>query len=204
MAANYVVLSTAMALPYIGAVAVRRIRIFGDPILRQHASPVGEFDASLERLVADLTETLVDADGVGLAAPQIGVGLRVFVYAVVDPTSPAVGTLQHIVNPLLVEQDDEQIDEDEGCLSIPGLKYQLARSRRVVATGFDCHGEPLRIEGTERLARCLAHETDHLDGVMFIDRLDPERRKLALREIRQMVLDGEEVQVKASPHRPLV
>jgi peptide deformylase len=185
-------------------VAVRRIRIYGDPVLRQKAAAVADFDASVVRLVTDLRETLTDAGGVGLAAPQIGVGLRAFVYGVVDPESPDVGTIQHIINPVIVEEDPEQIEDEEGCLSIPGVNYDVRRSRRVVAIGYDCHGEPLRIEGTERLARCLAHETDHLDGVMFIDRLDPERRKQAMREIRQMLLEGETVHVKASPHQPLM
>ncbi len=184
--------------------AVRRIRTFGDPVLRQTSRPVADFDSTLRGLVADLRETLTDAGGVGLSAPQIGVGLRVFVYGVIDPASPQAGAIQHIVNPVLVEQAEEQIEDEEGCLSIPGLSYPLRRPERVVATGFDCHGEPVRIEGTERLARCLAHETDHLDGVLFIDRLDKDRRKAALREIRHMLLDGEMVQVKDSPHRELM
>src|SRR5260370_2974616 len=131
--------------------AVRGIRTFGDPVLRQPAQAVADFDSSLGRLVADLSETLADAGGAGLAAPQIGVGLRVFVYGVVDQTSPGVGTIQHIVNPVLVHQAEEQIEDEEGGLSIPGLSYQLARPRRVVATGLDCHGEPPRVDGSERL-----------------------------------------------------
>ena len=183
---------------------VRRIRTFGDPVLRQTARPVGDYDTSLRGLVADLRETLTEAGGVGLSAPQIGVGLRVFVYGIVDPASPLAGTIQHIVNPVLVEQAEQQIEDEEGCLSIPGLSYPLLRPQRVVATGFDCHGEPLRIEGTERLARCLAHEADHLDGVLFIDRLDRDRRKAALREIRHLLLDGEMVTVKESPHEQMI
>ncbi len=182
--------------------AVRRIRTLGDPVLRQRALAVADFDAPLRRLVADLSETLADADGAGLAAPQIGVGLRVFVYRVLDEASPAFGTIRHLVNPVLVEQAESQIEDEEGCLSIPGVSYPLARPERVVASGFDCHGEPLRVEGTERLARCIAHETDHLDGVLFIDRLDTERR--TLREIRELVLDGEMVRVRVSPHQPLM
>jgi peptide deformylase len=126
----------------------------------------------------------------------------VFIYGVADATSPDVGQIHHLVNPVVVEQAKENVTDEEGCLSIPGLAYPLARSRRVVATGFDMHGEPLRIEGSERLARCLAHETDHLDGILFIDRLDPEARKAAMREIRLMLLDGQTVQVKTSPHPP--
>ena len=181
---------------------VRSIRLFGDPVLRQKAVPVTDFDASLERLVADLSETLVDAAGAGLAAPQIGVGLRVFVYGVMDPDTPGQAGVHHIVNPVLVEQSVEQVEDEEGCLSIPGVTYELARPWRIVATGSDVHGEPVRVEGSERLARCLAHETDHLDGVLFVDRLDPERRKAAMREIRLLLMEGEQVRVKESPHTP--
>lgn len=183
---------------------VRSIRLFGDPVLRQKATPVTDFDRSLERLVSDLSDTLVDAGGAGLAAPQIGVGLRVFVYGVMDPDTPGEAGVHHIINPVLVEQSAEQIEDEEGCLSIPGLTYELARPWRIVATGSDCHGEPVRVEGSERLARCLAHETDHLDGILFVDRLDPERRKAAMREIRLLLLEGEDVRVKESPHsRPM-
>ena len=179
---------------------VRPIRLFGDPVLRERAAPVADFDRSLRRLVSDLSETLVDAGGAGLAAPQIGVGLRVFVYGVLDPDTPEEAGVHHIVNPVLVEQSAEEVEDEEGCLSIPGVTYDLVRPWRIVATGFDCNGEPVRVEGTERLARCLAHETDHLDGVLFVDRLDPERRKAALREIRRLLLEGEEIRVKESPH----
>jgi peptide deformylase len=184
--------------------SVRPIRIFGDPILRTKATAVADFDRALDRLVTDLCETLVDAGGAGLAAPQIGVGLRAFAFIVTDRDDPDYREVRHIVNPVLVEQDTEAIEDVEGCLSIPGLTYQLARPRRIVATGFDRHGEPVTIEGTERLARCLAHETDHLDGVLFIDRLDPDTRKRAMREIRELVLAGEDVTVKRSPHGPMV
>ena len=184
--------------------SIRKIRIYGDPVLRRKAIEVEDFDKQLERLVSDLTDTLVDSNGSGLAAPQIGVGLRVFVYARPGEASRDVSAIGHIVNPELVEQDDEMIDDEEGCLSIPGLAYDLPRPRRIVATGSDVHAEPVRIEGTERLARCLAHETDHLDGVLFVDRLDPERRREAMRDIRRMLLEGEDVKVKVSPHtRPL-
>jgi peptide deformylase len=184
--------------------AVRPIRIFGDPVLRSTATAVTEFDVDLRRLVTDLTETLADAAGAGLAAPQIGVGLRVFAYVVTDQSTEDYGSMGHVVNPVLVEQSPDAIEDIEGCLSLPGLEYQLARPVRVVAEGFDQHGEPVRIDGTERLARCLAHETDHLDGVLFIDRLDPETRKAAMAEIRELVLAGEEVRVKRSPHSGLL
>jgi peptide deformylase len=185
-------------------VAVRPIRTFGDPVLRSTATPVTDFDTELRRLVTDLTETLEDAVGAGLAAPQIGVGLRVFAYVVTDESMDEYGSMSHIVNPVLVEESPESVEDIEGCLSLPGLEYELARPGRVVAEGLDQHGEPVRIEGTERLARCLAHETDHLDGVLFIDRLDAATRRRALHEIRERVLAGEEVLVKRSPHSGLL
>jgi peptide deformylase len=184
--------------------ALRPIRIVGDPVLRSTAEPVTDFDGSLRRLVTDLTETLADAAGAGLAAPQLGVGLRVFAYVVTDQSMEEYGSMGHVVNPVLVEQSSDTIEDAEGCLSLPGLEYELARPGRVVAEGFDQHGEPLRIEGTERLARCLAHETDHLDGVLFIDRLDPVTRRRALQEVRERVLAGEDVRVKRSPHSGLL
>ena len=174
---------------------VRQIRTWGDPVLRQKAGEVVDFDQSLRRLIDDLGDTLLDAGGAGLAAPQIGVGQRVFVYG-------RDGEIHHIVNPLIVDVSvDDEVVDTEGCLSIPGLVYDLARPRRAVARGFDVYGDPVEIDGTERLARCLAHETDHLDGVLFIDRLPDDERKRALREIRELILAGEDVRVGGtSPH----
>lgn len=162
-----------------------------------------DFDKSLRRLVADLEDTMVDANGAGLAAPQIGVPLRVFTYAVHGDDADGPTRIGHLVNPVMVEVDAEEIEDEEGCLSVPGVSYPLRRSRRVVAKGQDLHGEPATVEGTERLARALLHETDHLDGVIFIDRLDPEVRKRAMRELREMALAGEDIVVKRSPHAPL-
>jgi peptide deformylase len=174
-------------------VSIRPIRLFGDPVLRTPADPVTTFDAELRKLVADLTDTMKDAPGLGLAAPQIGVGLRVFTYYVDD----VVG---HLINPSLQLSDEVEIDE-EGCLSFPGLSYPTSRAYRTVARGFDMHGEPITIEGSGQLARCVQHETDHLDGVLFIDRLDPTQRKLAMKEIRAAEWWGEPVPlVKVSPH----
>jgi len=174
-------------------VAVQPIRLFGDPILRTPAERVTDFDKELRLLVRDLTETLTDAQGAGIAAPQIGVGLRVFVYAIDD----AAG---HLVNPDLSLSDDEQ-DGEEGCLSLPGLTYPCKRAMRTVAKGFNMHGEPVTLEGSELLARCFQHETDHLDGVLFIDRLDREQRKLAMKAIREADWAGQPVpNVKVSPH----
>jgi peptide deformylase len=174
-------------------VAIQPIRLFGDPVLRRKAAPVVDFDRELHRLVQDLTDTMMDAPGAGLAAPQIGVSLRVFTWYV-------GGEVGHLVNPELSLSDECQ-DGDEGCLSIPGLKFDTRRSLHVVARGFDLHGEPVVIEGSETLARAIQHETDHLDGVLFIDRLDEAARKAAMREIREAEWFGvEQPTVRMSPH----
>jgi peptide deformylase len=172
---------------------IQPIRLFGDPVLREKAAPVTTFDAELRRLVRDLTDTMLDAPGVGLAAPQLGVGLRVFTYNVDD----VVG---HLVNPDLELSQEEQLGP-EGCLSLPGLEYDCLRAARVVAKGFDMYGEPVTLEGSDLLARCIQHETDHLDGVLFIDRLDQKSRKAAMKEIREAEwAGGPAPTVKLSPH----
>ncbi len=174
--------------------SVKPIRLFGDPVLRTPAEPVRDFDAELRRLVKDLTETMLDAPGAGLAAPQIGVGLRVFTYHV-DDHEPG-----HLINPSLDLSEDED-EDDEGCLSFPGLVYPVKRAWGVVAKGFNMHGDPVTIEGTELLARCIQHETDHLDGVLFIDRMDPGQRKAAMKAIREAEWWGDPVpRVRVSPH----
>jgi len=175
-------------------VTIQPIRLFGDPILREKASEVTTFDAELRRLVRDLTDTMLDAPGVGLAAPQLGVSLRVFTYDV-------DGVVGHLVNPDLDLSEEEQ-DGLEGCLSLPGLEFDCLRAMRVVARGFDMHGEPVVIEGSDLLARCIQHETDHLDGVLFIDRLDQTARKAAMKAIRETDWGGGQgpPTVKVSPH----
>ncbi|MEV5002074.1 peptide deformylase [Nocardioides sp. LML1-1-1.1] len=173
--------------------AIRPIRLFGDPILRKPAIEVVEFDAELRQLVTDLTDTMLDAPGAGLAAPQIGVGLRVFTWNV-------DGVVGHLVNPELRLSADTQ-DGPEGCLSLPELTYDCLRALSVVAAGFDMHGEPVTIEGSDLLARAIQHETDHLDGILFIDRLDDAGRKAAMREIREAEWFGlEKPTVRVSPH----
>ena len=173
--------------------AIQPIRLFGDPVLRTPAQPVTDFDKELRQLVKDLEETMMDAPGAGLAAPQIGVGLRVFTYYV-------DGVLGHLVNPDLDLSEEEQ-EGDEGCLSFPGLVYDCRRALTVVAKGVDMHGEPVVIEGSELLARAIQHETDHLDGVLFLDRLDTDARKAAMREIREAEWFGlERPSIKISPH----
>jgi peptide deformylase len=174
-------------------VPIQTIRLFGDPVLRTPAEPVTDFDKELRGLVRDLEETMMDAPGAGLAAPQIGVGLRVFTYYV-------DGELGHLINPNLDLSTEEQ-EGDEGCLSLPELSFTTRRALRVVAKGFTQFGEPVTIEGSELLARCIQHESDHLDGILFIDRLDRATRKMALKAIREAEWSGQSVPpVKVSPH----
>lgn len=156
---------------------MRPIRLIGDPVLRTPAEPVTSFDAELRALIADLMDTLLGAPGrAGVAAPQIGVSARVFVY-------DADGHRGHLVNPTL-ELGDEQQDDDEGCLSVPGLYFPTSRAMHATAHGVDQHGQPLTITGTGFLARALQHETDHLAGRLYVDTLRGEIRRRALREIR--------------------
>jgi len=174
-------------------VAIQRIRLFGDPVLRTPAEPVTTFDKELRTLVKDLEETMLEAPGAGLAAPQIGVSLRVFTYCV-------DGVLGHLINPDL-DLSEELQEGEEGCLSFPGIFYDTPRALRVVAKGFDMHGEPLTLEGSELMARAVQHETDHLDGILFIDRMDRDQRKLALKAIREAEWAGQAPPaVKDSPH----
>ncbi|MCW2596811.1 MAG: def [Jatrophihabitans sp.] len=177
---------------------VQPIRLFGDPVLRTAADVVVDFDKQLRTLVADLAETMLDAPGQGLAAPQIGVGLRVFTYHVVGE-----GT-GHLVNPVLHFPTDEEQDGPEGCLSIPGLTFDCRRKADVVAHGQNMYGDPITVEGAAMLARCVQHETDHLDGVLFVDRLDAATRKDAMKAIREANWAGEPAPtVKISPHPTL-
>ncbi|MFV0462335.1 MAG: peptide deformylase [Nostocoides sp.] len=172
---------------------IQNIRLFGDPVLRTPADSVETFDKELRTLVRDLTDTMMDAPGVGLAAPQLGVSLRVFTYHVDGDTG-------HLINPGLTLTEKEQ-DGPEGCLSFPGLQFDTTRAYGVVASGMNMHGEPVTIEGSQLLARCIQHETDHLDGILFIDRLDRHARKEAMKIIREADWAGQQRPViKASPH----
>jgi len=178
--------------------AIQPIRLFGDPVLVTPASLVVDFDKELRQLVEDLTQTMQAAPGAGLAAPQIGVPLRVFVWDIDDE-------IGHLINPSL-DLSDEMQEGEEGCLSFPDLVYETPRAFRAVAKGFNMHGEPIIVEGTELLARCLQHETDHLNGVLFIDRMKSEQRKIAMKEIRESEWfrlaseSGQSPTIKVSPH----
>ncbi|MBN9158571.1 peptide deformylase [Microbacterium sp.] len=155
--------------------AVLPIRIMGDPVLHSPADPVGEITDDIRTLVADMYETMDIAPGVGLAAPQVGVGLRIYVYSYVDDDeNPWRG---EIINPVLwmapLEPGSPDPDlESEGCLSFPGERFPLRRSERVLVTGTDLNGDDVRIEVDGWRARIMQHEFDHLDGILYVDRLD--------------------------------
>jgi len=164
--------------------------MFGDPVLRARAAVVTEYGGALAALVRDLMDTMLDAPGAGLAAPQIGVGRRVCCYHV-------DGVLGHVVNPELVLSRDTQVGL-EGCLSIPDLRYDVTRAMTVQVRGRDLHGDALALEGTGLLARVFQHETDHLDGVLFLDRLDRETRRQAMRDMRDADPVGQSVARRSS------
>jgi peptide deformylase len=169
---------------------MRPIRLLGDAVLRTAADPVTSFDAELRGLVADLMDTLLGAPGrAGVAAPQIGVPARVFVYLAGERRG-------HLVNPT-IEVSGEVQNIDEGCLSLPGLWFPTPRATQAVARGFDQHGELLTIAGTGLLAQTLQHETDHLDGVLYVDKLTGQTRREALRAVRSAPWAGATRQVRA-------
>jgi peptide deformylase len=156
---------------------VRPIRIFGDPVLRTETDPVTSFDRELRELVTDLEDTVREPGRAGVAAPQIGVSARVFSYNV-------GGVVGHLVNPVLSDFEGTQ-DDEEGCLSVPGLAFPTPRAMTVTARGFTADGEPVEIHGEGFLARALQHETDHLNGILYLDTLTGEARRDALRELRK-------------------
>ncbi|MGH8869018.1 MAG: peptide deformylase [Actinomycetes bacterium] len=160
---------------------LRRIREVGDPVLRTACDPVEVFDDALRLLVADMFVTMADAEGVGLAANQVGVPLRLFVLDCVDDRGER--HVAHVVNPQL-ERDGTTEEEIEGCLSVPGVHYATPRATWAAVTGVDLDGRPVRVEGGGLLARCLQHEVDHLDGRLYLDRLTGEARRSALADLR--------------------
>jgi peptide deformylase len=154
------------------------IRTLGDPVLRETCRPIDGFDAGLRRLSEDLFETMYDAPGVGLAANQVGMQIACFVYDDRD------GHLGFVANPVLSESDGEQRGE-EGCLSIPGPYHETPRAERVRLRGRDVHGEPIDLVAEGFLARIFQHETDHLGGHLYIDRLDDDGRRDVMRQLRE-------------------
>jgi peptide deformylase len=161
-------------------VAVREIVLMGDPVLREVARDVGEFDDGLRTLIRDMFETMYHAEGIGLAAPQVGVPVRVLVIDLrrEDEEDQQIA----IVNPRLTWQSEETAKQSEGCLSIPGLEEVVERPARIRVEGHDPHGEPIRFEADDLLARAFQHEIDHLDGVLFLDRISPLKRRMLLKK----------------------
>ncbi len=166
-----------------GSMASYPIRVFGDPVLKRPARDVTDIDGTFAKLVDAMFTTMYDAPGVGLAAPQVGVQQRFFVYDIGDDP-------QVLINPEIVESDGEWTYE-EGCLSIPGLTVEIVRPKLVTVHGVDLDGNPMVLQGDELLGRVFLHEIDHLDGVLMLDRLDSNTRKAALREwrARDLALD---------------
>ena len=157
---------------------VRPIRLFGDPVLKSPSAPIDEIDDGVRALVRDLLDSVELPGRAGVAAPQIGVGLRAFSYNI-------DGDIGYILNPVLVEVSGEPEPVGEGCLSVPGLWHDVMRYPHAKAVGIDLDGNEVVLEGDGLLAQALQHETDHLDGLLYLDRLDRERRRVALREVRE-------------------
>lgn len=162
--------------------------LLGDPALHAPCETVTDFGPSLVRLVEDMFATMYAAEGVGLAANQVGVPLRVFVYDC--PDDQDVRHIGHIVNPRLVEADGITVRGPEGCLSLPGIEAGTERFDRAVVEGVSVTGDPVRVEGTGFFARCLQHECDHLSGLVYTDRLTGRRRAKALRAARRAPWSG--------------
>ncbi len=163
--------------------AAYQIRYFGDPVLTQRAPEVTDVDGSLVALAADMVETMHTAHGMGLAAPQVGVQKRLFVYQLPerDPVT--------IINPVIADQRGEW-EYEEGCLSVPGLYFPIVRPKEVHLTGYDLQGNEVSIEADEVEARCFQHELDHLDGRLLLELLDKDQRKAAMRELRRRAETG--------------
>ena len=168
------------------------IRMLGDPVLREHAKPVTEFDGKLGRMADDMLETMYAAPGVGLAGPQVGISLRLFVLddGQIGPT--------FIANPILLDPSGTVVEE-EGCLSIPGPYHPTPRSERIRCRGQDVKGKDVEMEGEGLLARIFQHETDHLDGMLYIDRLDEEGRREVLADLRRFELGLLEPRARKRP-----
>ncbi|MBI2709923.1 MAG: peptide deformylase [Actinobacteria bacterium] len=162
------------------------IRIVGDPVLRQRAEEITDIDGRLARLAEDMAATMYEAPGVGLAAPQVGVQKRLFVYDTGDGQGART-----LINPEIREASGEWAFE-EGCLSVPGLSWEILRPRDIHLVGLDLDGNEVSIEASEYEARVFQHELDHLDGVLLLERLDEDSRKAARRAVRELMLGRQE------------
>jgi peptide deformylase len=166
---------------------LRPIVRYGADVLHQPAAPVGEITPEIQLLIDDMIKTMYAAPGVGLAAPQVGVGLRIFVCDI--SVGRNLPDLMTFVNPEFVERDGMQLEE-EGCLSVPGFNATVARPARAILKGLDREGQPQTVEATGLLARCFQHEMDHLDGMVFVDRLRGLQKDLIVRKIRKLSRSG--------------
>jgi len=155
-----------------------RIRVLGDPVLRQEAVSIEDIDGRIVRMAEDMVPAMYEAEGIGLAAPQVGIQKRLFVYDIGEGP-------QTLVNPQIIDSDGEWAFE-EGCLSIPGLSFEIVRPKQVHLVGRDLEGKEISVEADELLARLFQHELDHLDGVLLLDHLDRDQRKAALSQWREM------------------
>jgi peptide deformylase len=156
----------------------RQIRLLGDPVLKTRSEPIGAIDARVRGLVDDLVDSVKLPGRAGVAASQIGVNLRAFSYNI-------DGDIGYILNPVIVELSGEPELVDEGCLSVPGLWYPTRRFPFARVTGIDLDGRPIEVAGSGLMAQALQHETDHLDGLLYLDRLDKESRRAAMKEVRE-------------------
>ncbi|HSM04788.1 MAG TPA: peptide deformylase [Longimicrobiales bacterium] len=170
--------------------AIRQIVLMGDPVLREEAEPVEAFDDELEALVEDMFETMYHADGVGLAAPQVGISRRVLVVDVRDEDEPARGRWA-LVNPEVAWASKEVDKGTEGCLSIPGLEELVSRPASVEIRGFDPSGAEVTVPAEGLLARALQHEIDHLDGILFLDRVSALKRRMLLKKWKKLQDEAE-------------
>ncbi|HMK11473.1 MAG TPA: peptide deformylase [Acidimicrobiales bacterium] len=167
------------------------IRLFGDPVLKQRAAEITEIDGRLARLAEDMLTTMYDAPGLGLAAPQVGVQKRLFVYDIGDGP-------RTLINPVISESSGEWA-YDEGCLSVPGLSFEIIRPKEIHLSGVDLDGKEVSFEADELVARLFQHELDHLDGILLLEHLDESQRKSALKELRKRAVQD----IQPSPeHRP--
>lgn len=166
--------------------APHQIRQYGDPVLKQRSAEIADIDGALAKLADDMLVTMYEAPGLGLAACQVGVQKRMFVYDLGLGDGPRT-----IVNPQIVETDGE-FPYDEGCLSIPGLQFELIRPNHVHLVGYDLDGNEVSIEASEVEGRCFQHELDHLDGVLFVERLDGDQRKEARKALREIMLGSKD------------
>lgn len=172
-----------MASPY-------NVRVFGDPVLRKVADEITNIDGKLVRLADEMLETMYAEPGLGLAAPQVGIQRRFFVYDIGEGP-------QALINPVIHESAGEWVYE-EGCLSVPGLYWEIMRPKLIHITGYDLNGDEVSIEADELLARLFQHELDHLDGVLLLDRLDPDTRKQAMKTVRELFIDGDPLAAQAA------